>query len=131
MMTDPLADMLTRIRNAGGARHAEASCPSSNLKLAVARVLEQEGYLGQVRVEAHEGHATLVFSIRYTDEGKPLIDRLRRVSKPGRRVYVKADEIPRVRNGLGIAVMSTSKGVLSDRGAREASVGGEFLCEVW
>ena len=131
MMTDPISDMLTRIRNAGTARHAETSCPSSKQKLAIARVLKEEGFLADVRVEAREGQAVLAIALRYDRSGQHLIDGMRRVSKPSRRVYVKHDEIPKVRNGLGIAVLSTSKGILSDRAAREETVGGELLCEVW
>ena len=131
MMTDPIADMLTRIRNAGTARHAETSCPSSRIKLAVAKVFESEGFLSDVRVEAREGRAVLVMGIRYQRDGKEMIDGIRRVSKPGRRVYVGKDEVPKVRNGLGVAVLTTSRGVLSDRSAREGSLGGEVLCEVW
>ena len=131
MMTDPIADMITRIRNAGRARHVEVACPSSRLKVSVARVLESEGFLGSVRVEAREGHATLVMKVRYNNEGTALIDGIQRVSRPGRRVYVNHTEVPKVRNGLGVAVISTSKGVLSDRDARQAAVGGEVLCEVW
>jgi small subunit ribosomal protein S8 len=131
MMTDPIADMLTRIRNAGEARHVEATCPSSKLKLAIARVLEQEGFLGSVRVEARAGHPVLVMQIRYDETGTALIDGIRRVSKPGRRVYAARGELPKVRSGLGVAVLSTSRGVLSDRAAREARVGGEIVCEVW
>jgi small subunit ribosomal protein S8 len=131
MMTDPISDMLTRIRNAGTARHAETVCPSSRQKLAIARVLKDAGFIDDVRVEAREGHPVLVLGIRYGDDGRALIDGIRRVSKPGRRVYVGKDAVPRVRNGLGIAVLSTSKGILSDRAAREASVGGEVVCEVW
>ena len=131
MMTDPIADMLTRIRNAGMARHAQASCPSSKQKLAIASVLQRAGFLDSVRVEEKEGHANLVLGIRYDELGKPLIDGIQRISKPGRRVYVGKGELPRVRNGLGVAVISTSRGVLSDREAREQSLGGELLCEVW
>jgi small subunit ribosomal protein S8 len=131
MMTDPISDMLTRIRNAGIARHGETWCPSSKLKLAVARLLQSEGFLGEVKVEARDGHAVIVMKVRYDDRGRPLIDGIRRVSKPSRRVYVAADEIPVVRSGLGISVLTTSKGVMSDSAAREASVGGEVLCEVW
>lgn len=131
MMTDPVGDMLARIRNGGSARHREVRCASSKLRLAVARVLKEEGFLGDVRVEAKEGKPELVVEIRYADGGKALIDGLRRVSKPGRRVYVGAEEIPKVRNGLGVAVVSTSKGVMSGRAAREQSLGGELLCEVW
>jgi len=131
MMTDPVADLLTRIRNAGSARHRETLCPSSKLKVAIASLLKEEGFIGDLRVEVREGHPTMVLGIRYDDEGKALIGGIRRVSKPGRRVYVTKDEVPRVRHGLGVAVISTSKGILSDRAAREASVGGEVLCEVW
>jgi small subunit ribosomal protein S8 len=131
MMTDPIADMLTRIRNAGQARHASVTMPASKLKRAVAGVLAENGFLGPCRVDAAEGKPVLVAAIRYAVNGEPLIDGLRRVSRPGLRVYVGAEEIPRVRNGLGIAVLSTSKGVLSDQAAREATVGGEVLCEVW
>jgi len=131
MMTDPIADLLTRIRNAGRARHNKVACPSSQLKLAVARVLSAEGFLGPVKVEARDGHASLVMEVRYNAEGEALIDGIHRVSRPGRRVYVGRSEVPKVRNGLGVAVLSTSKGVLSDREARSAAVGGEVLCEVW
>ena len=131
MMTDPIADMLTRIRNAGMARQRHTVCPSSRLKLAVARVLSEKGFLGEVKVEARDGHPSMVLEIRYESGGAPLIDGIRRVSKPGRRVYVGSREVPRVRNGLGVAVLSTSRGVLADAEARAASVGGEVLCEVW
>ncbi|MBS1107958.1 MAG: ribosomal protein S8p (S15Ae) [Deltaproteobacteria bacterium] len=131
MMTDPIADMLARIRNAGMAKHPELVMPASNTKLAIARVLVEGGFLEDVRVEAREGRATLVVRMRYGDDGQPLVDGLKRVSRPGRRVYVGHEKIPRVRNGLGVAVISTSKGILSDRAAREASIGGEVLCEVW
>ncbi len=131
MMTDPIADMLARIRNAGTASHNEVAIPASKLKRALAEVLREGGYLGELRVEAREGHAFIVAAIRYNDEGNPMIDGLRRVSRPGRRVYVNADEVPRVRNGLGMAVLTTSRGVMSDRSAREQNVGGEVLCEVW
>ena len=131
MMTDPIGDMLTRIRNAGMARHAQTQCPSSRQKLAVARVLQKSGFVGQVRVEAQDGHATLVIGIRYDDEGKAMIDGIKRISKPGRRVYASKHEIPHVRRGLGVAVVSTSQGILSDKDARERKVGGEVVCEVW
>ena len=131
MMTDPIGDMLARIRNAGTARHARTTCPSSREKLAVARVLEQVGFLGAVKVEAHDGHPTLVMELRYDDRGGALIDGMRRVSKPGRRVYAGKDDLPRVRRGLGVAVISTSRGVLSDAAAREQKLGGEVICEVW
>ncbi len=131
MMTDPISDMLTRIRNAGIARHAQTACASSRKKLAIAKVLEEEGFLGAVRVESRDGPPSLVMTVRYDEEGQPLIDGIRRVSTPSRRVYVGVREIWKVRNGLGISVLSTSKGILSDDSAREASIGGEVVCEVW
>jgi len=131
MMTDPISDMLTRIRNAGTARQNRTSCPFSKQKLAIAKVLEESGFLADVRAESHDGHLILAMTIRYDDHGRPLIDGIRRVSKPGRRIYVGARDIWKVRNGLGISVISTSKGILSDAGARDAAIGGEVLCEVW
>ena len=131
MMTDPISDLLTRIRNAGAARQNRTSCPFSKQKLAIAKVLEEAGFIADVRAESRDGHLELTLAIRYDDHGQPLIDGIRRVSKPGRRIYVGAREIPKVRNGLGISVLSTSKGILSDAGARDAAVGGEVLCEVW
>ncbi len=131
MMTDPIADLLSRIRNAGMAQHAETRCPASKLKLDVATVLKDAGFLSDVRVEPHEGHSRLVLGIRYQEDGRALIGGIRRVSRPGRRVYVSSSDVPKVRNGLGIAVISTSKGVLSDQAARDALVGGEIVCEVW
>jgi small subunit ribosomal protein S8 len=131
MMTDPVGDMLTRIRNAGMARHASTTVASSRLKLAVAQVLKAEGFLDDVRVEAKAGRPLIRLVLRYGPDGTIIIDGIRRVSRPSRRVYVSAGEIPRVRNGMGIAVLSTNRGVFSDRVAREQSVGGELLCEVW
>jgi small subunit ribosomal protein S8 len=131
MMTDPIADMLARIRNAALARHPQLACPASNTKLAIARVLVDAGFLEEAHVEAREGRAALVLRVRYGADGRPVLDGLRRVSRPSRRVYVGRGEVPRVRNGLGVAVISTSKGILSDRAAREAEVGGELLCEAW
>jgi small subunit ribosomal protein S8 len=130
-MTDPISDMLARIRNAGRARHPALTVPSSKLKLAVARVLADAGYLGAVSVEARAGRPVLSIELRFAADGKCVIDGMRRVSKPSRRVYVEADAIPRVRSGLGTAVLSTNKGVISDAAAREQRVGGELLCEVW
>jgi small subunit ribosomal protein S8 len=131
MMTDPISDMLTRIRNAGIARLAQTACPFSKQKLAIAKVLEEAGFIGSVSAESKKGHPALVMAIRYDDQGRPLIDGIRRVSKPGRRVYVGAREIWKVRNGLGISVISTSKGILSGTDARDAAIGGEVVCEVW
>jgi small subunit ribosomal protein S8 len=131
MMTDPVSDLLARIRNAGQARHAELVCPSSKLKLAVAKVLVANGYLDAVNVEARDGKPVLRIRLRYTPDGRFLIDGLRRVSRPSRRSYVDSRHIPQVRRGLGIAVLSTPRGVLSDAEAREQKVGGELVCEVW
>jgi small subunit ribosomal protein S8 len=130
-MNDPVSDLLARIRNAGQARHAELVCPSSKLKLAVAKVLVDNGFLDAAAVESQDGKAVLRIRLRYSAEGRSLIDGMRRVSKPSRRSYVDVRRIPRVRRGLGIAVLSTPKGVLSDREAREQKVGGEVVCEVW
>jgi len=131
MMTDPIGDMLTRIRNAGSARHVRTSCPSSRQKLAVAKVLKEAGFLADIAVEARDGHPVMVIGLRYDDSGRTIIDGIRRVSTPGRRVYVGKEELPRVRRGLGVAVISTSKGILSDKQARAQQVGGEVVCEVW
>ena len=131
MMTDPISDMLTRIRNAGNARHAETRCPTSKLKHAVASVLSAEGFIGEVRVEGDGPAKELILGLRYSEDGSMMIDEIHRISTPGRRVYVGQEEVPRVRNGLGMSVLSTSKGVMCDRDAREAGIGGEVLCEVW
>jgi small subunit ribosomal protein S8 len=131
MMTDPLGDMLARIRNAGGARHAQVSCPASRLKLALASVLSAEGFVGAVSTDMAEKKPTLTIDLRYQDDGKLMIEGMRRISKPGRRVYVGAGEVKQVRAGLGMSVLSTSQGLLCDRDARAAKVGGEVLCEVW
>ncbi len=131
MMTDPVADMLTRIRNAGRVRHAQTRCPASKLKTAIARVLSDEGFIGEVETEDAGAKPTLVLNLRYDGDGQLLLDGIRRVSKPGRRVYVGAAEVPKVRNGLGMAVLSTSKGVMCDRDARAQRLGGEVICEVW
>lgn len=130
-MTDPISDLLTRIRNAGQARHADLVCPSSRLKLAVAKVLVANGYLDTVAVEAREGKPVLRIRLRYATDGRFLIDGVRRISRPGLRRYVDVRRIPQVRRGLGMAVLSTPRGVLSDREAREQNVGGELVCEVW
>jgi small subunit ribosomal protein S8 len=131
MMTDPIADMLTRIRNGQRARHAEARIPSSKLKHAVAKVLEASGYVQGVSIGSEEGKLTLRVGLRYRDDGREMIDGVQRVSRPSRRVYVGADDVPKVRNGIGIAILSTSKGVMTDHDARAQKLGGEVLCEVW
>jgi small subunit ribosomal protein S8 len=131
MMTDPIGDMLTRIRNAGSVKHTQTSCPSSKLKTAIAQVLSAEGFIGAVHTAEEGTKPTLVLDLRYNDSGRSMIDGIRRVSKPGRRVYMGATEVPQVRNGLGMVVLSTSKGVMCDRDARAQNVGGEVICEVW
>ena len=132
MMTDPIADMLTRIRNASMARHERAEMPHSRLKEHLAGVLKAEGYLDDVRVsEADVQPKTLTVVLRYGRERKSAIDGIRRVSTPGRRVYVRHDRIDRVCSGMGISILSTSRGVMTDKEARRQRVGGELLCEVW
>ncbi len=132
-MTDPIADMLTRIRNANLAMHDEVSMPSSKLKLALAEVLKAEGYIDSFNAADNSDRpgSTLTISMKYSPERERVITGIKRVSKPGLRVYSKNTEIPRVLGGLGVAVLSTSKGLLSDRAARKAKVGGEVLCYVW
>lgn len=128
-MTDPIADMLTRIRNAQGSGKMEVSMPGSKGKLAVANVLKDEGYLEEVTAETVEGKPILKIRLKYF-EGQPVISSLQRSSRPGLRLYKGKDELPRVQGGLGVAVISTSKGVMSDRKARELGEGGEVLCIV-
>lgn len=128
-MTDPIADMLTRIRNAQGSGKMEVSMPGSKGKLAVANVLKDEGYLEEVTAETVEGKPILKIRLKYF-EGQPVISSLQRSSRPGLRMYKGKDELPRVQGGLGVAVISTSKGVMSDRKARELGEGGEVLCIV-
>ncbi len=128
-MTDPIADMLTRIRNGLHAGKAEVSMPSSKLKKAVGNVLKDEGYVSDISVQDIDGKPVLSVALRYY-EGKPVIDHIQRVSRPGLRIYKGKDELPKVMGGLGIAIVSTSAGVMTDRAARKAGHGGEVLCEV-
>jgi small subunit ribosomal protein S8 len=133
MLTDPIADMLTRIRNANTAMHDEVRMPSSNQKVALAKVLQSEGYIGGFEVApASKGPGeTLTIKMKYSDDRDRTISGLRRISTPGLRVYRKADAVPRVLGGLGVAVLSTSHGLMTDREARQRNVGGEVLCYVW
>ena len=131
MMTDPIADMLTRIRNASMARHERAEMPHSRLKEHVAGVLKAEGYLDDVRVSEGEERKTLTVVLRYGRDRQSAIDGVRRISAPGRRVYVRHDRIPRVRSGMGVSILSTSRGVMTDKEARRQRIGGELLCEIW
>jgi len=128
-MTDPLADMLTRIVNAQAASKPCVTMPSSTLKLAVSEVLKSEGYIGDFRVEAMGAKANLTIDLKYFD-GRPVIEMMRRVSTPGRRIYRSKDQLPKVIGGLGISIISTSRGVMSDRVARAQGHGGEVLCLV-
>ncbi len=132
-MTDPIADMLTRIRNANIAMHDEVNMPSSKLKIALAEVLLAEGYISSFDAVPNMNGTgtTLTIGMKYSPERERVINGLKRVSKPGLRVYSKTDQIPRVLGGLGVAVLSTSRGLLSDRAARKAKIGGEVLCYVW
>jgi small subunit ribosomal protein S8 len=132
-MTDPIADMLTRIRNANVAMHDDVSMPSSKLKEALAQVLHKEGYISGFRVAEREGKPgkTLTIDMKYSPERQRVISGVKRVSTPGLRVYTKADRIPRVLGGLGVAIVSTSKGLMTDREARKRRMGGEVLCYVW
>lgn len=130
-MTDPVADMLTRIRNANVAYCEEISMPSSKLKAAIADILKREGYIRDYLVEQTRPQATLKLALKYTSDRERSISGLRRISKPGLRVYTKRDEVPRVLGGLGIAIISTSSGLITDREARKRGIGGEILAYVW
>ena len=130
-VTDPIADMLTRIRNGVGVRHSEVKVPASKLKMGVARVLQAEGYINGVDWIEDSKQGFLRIQLKYGPRGEEVIHRIKRESKPGRRVYRKVADIPRVLDGLGIAIVSTNRGVLSDRTCREFKVGGEVLCTVY
>ena len=133
MMTDPIADMLARIRNASQARHERAEMPGSSVKLAIAELLKAEGYVSDVKSEkTDDGRSVLTITLKYGGrERTSAIVGMRRSSRPGRRVYVGCEDIPKVHNGTGVAILSTSGGVITDRVARERRMGGELLCEVW
>jgi small subunit ribosomal protein S8 len=130
-MTDPIADMLTRIRNAITARKAKVIMPSSKLKQRLAEVLKDEGFVTGVSFEADGKQGLLTVELRYDNNNDNAIQGLRRVSKPGQRSYVRHTTLPRVRSGLGVAILTTSKGVMTEREARKQGLGGELLCEVW
>jgi len=130
MMTDPIADLLTRIRNAHHAEKVSLTMPGSKIKTAIAKVLQEEGYIEGYEASVEEGNKpSLTIKLKYY-EGAPVIEQIQRVSKPGLRVYKNAEELPKVNGGLGIAIISTSKGIMTDRAARSAGVGGEVLCNV-
>ncbi len=130
-ITDPIADMLTRIRNAGAAKHDTVDVPASKMKKAIAQILLDEGYIKNFQVIEDGIQGVIRITLKYNQNKEKVITGLRRVSKPGLRVYVGADELPRVLRGLGIAIISTSKGVMTDKKAREAHIGGEVLAFIW
>ena len=130
MVTDPIADMLTRIRNANSMRYKEVEVPASKIKNEIARILKEEGFISDYKVKKNNIQDKLVLNLKYSGKER-VITGLKRISKPGLRVYAKADEIPTVLSGLGIAIISTSKGMMTDRDARKASLGGEVLAYIW
>lgn len=131
MMTDPIADLLTRLRNAQAAHHVTTSIPYSRLKENILRVISEEGYVHSCEVIGEGTRKQLVVALKYTGQNEPVISGLRRVSKPGRRVYRGYDELAKLKPGMGYAILSTPRGVMTDKNAREARIGGEVLCQVW
>ncbi|HEV2495767.1 MAG TPA: 30S ribosomal protein S8 [Terriglobia bacterium] len=129
-MTDPVADMLARIRNGLTARHSRVEMPSSKLKVEIARILKEEGYIGNYKVSEEGKKKTLRIVLRYGADGESVISSLERVSKPGRRVYASASHIPRVLGGLGVSILTTPRGVMTGKSARKTGVGGEVLCSI-
>lgn len=130
-LTDPVADMLARIRNAINARHQKVDVPASRLKLEIARILKEEGFIANYKAAEEEGHKIVRIYLKYGNNNEAAISNVERVSRPGCRVYVSRNEIPRVLGGLGINILTTPQGVMTGRQARKAGVGGELLCEVW
>lgn len=130
-MTDPISDLLTRVRNATTVRHDRTDIPASKMKLEVAKILKQEGFIRTFKVLEEGPQGLIRIYLKYAEDGEPAIHGLRRVSRPGRRVYRGVEDLPKVRNGLGVAVVSTNRGVLTDEQARSLRVGGEVLCEIW
>ena len=131
MVTDPIADMLTRIRNANQMRYKEVEVPASKIKNEIARILKEEGFISDYKVKKNNVQDSLVLNLKYGDKKERVITGLKRISKPGLRVYAKAEEIPSVLSGLGIAIISTSKGMMTDKEARNESLGGEVLAYIW
>ena len=130
-ITDPIADLLTRIRNASQARHATVDVPASNMKKAIAQILVEEGYVKSYTVAEDNKQGVITITLKYTETGAPVITGLRRVSKPGLRIYTSCEDMPKVMKGIGIAIISTPKGVMTDKKARKENVGGEVLAFVW
>ena len=131
MVTDPIADMLTRIRNANQMRYKEVEVPASKVKIEIARILKEEGFIADYKVKKNNIQDILVLFLKYGDKKERVITGLKRISKPGLRVYAKAEEVPKVLNGLGIAIISTSKGIMTDKEARRQNLGGEVLAYIW
>ncbi|HEV3277359.1 MAG TPA: 30S ribosomal protein S8 [Terriglobia bacterium] len=131
VVSDPVADMLTRVRNGIRARHTRVEMPSSKLKVEIARILKDEGYIGNYKVAEEGKKKVLRISLRYDTEGLSVISALDRVSKPGRRVYIGKDRVPKVLGGLGVAILTTPRGLMTGKAARRAGVGGELICNVW
>ena len=131
IVNDPVADMLTRIRNANQMRHNEVFVPSSKLKIEIAKILKNEGFIKEYTIKEEDNQNMIVLQLKYTNKKERVIKGLKRISKPGLRVYAKANKVPKVLNGLGIAIISTSKGIMSDKEAREQSLGGEVLAYIW
>jgi len=131
VVTDTIADMLTRIRNANAMRYTEVSVPASNLKIELARILKEEGFIKEYKVVKNDVQGTIEITLKYGEKKERVITGLKRISKPGLRVYAKSTEIPRVLNGLGIAIISTSKGIMTDKEARKQKLGGEVLAYIW
>lgn len=129
-MQDPIADMLTRVRNAGNAAKRTVEMPNAKLKVAIAKVMKKEGFISDYAVEGEGAITSLVITLKYF-QGQPVIETIKRISKPGLRVYAEKDNLPSVNGGLGVALISTSKGVMSDKAARKAGIGGEVLCSVF
>ena len=129
--TDPIADMLTRIRNANQMRYTEVEVPASNIKIEMAKILKNEGYIADYKVSKEDAQGTIVLTLKYGDKKERVITGLKRISKPGLRVYADADNMPSVLNGLGIAIVSTSKGVMTSRDAKKQRLGGEVLAYIW
>ena len=130
-VTDPIADMLTRVRNALGARHRYALVPASKMKIAIARIMKEEGYIGGFEVSSDRPQPIIRVWLKYSEERHPVMSGLKRVSKPGRRVYSDRRDIPWVLSGMGVTIMSTNRGVITGRQARKLGVGGEVLCQIW
>ena len=128
---DPIADMLTRIRNANQMRYKEVEVPASKIKIEIARILKEEGFISDYKIKKNDVQSIIVLNLKYGDKKERVITGLKRISKPGLRVYAKAQELPRVLNGLGIAIISTSHGVMTDRDARNQSLGGEVMAYIW